>query len=56
MKLFESVGGIEVYVNEMDQIVIKQDDVYGDEPDYVFIPRIFLQVVIDALQAEVEGQ
>lgn len=56
MRIFDSVGGMDVFVNDSDEIVLRQECTNVGESSAVYIPRNLLQVVLEAIQAAADGE
>lgn len=53
--IIRAVGAVAVYLNQNDDVVIRQQqDWNSDEDSLVIVPRAQLRPLIEALQAELE--
>lgn len=50
MEVFPSTGGVQVFVNERNEVAITQDDVFGGESSIVTIPLVHVDLFIKAVR------
>ena len=52
MQVFRTIEAIEVYVNEYGDVVLSQEDRFGGEDSYVYIPLAHFNAVVKEMRVQ----